>query len=129
VIAVDTSVWIAALRSRGEEARVLAALLDADEVLLPLPVRIELLSGAASGDRPRLRRALSAVPLAYPVEATWKLIDAWIEQAAAAGERFGLGDLIIGALAAEARALVWSLDKDFLRMQRAGLVSVYEPRR
>lgn len=127
MIVVDTSVWVAALRKAGDEARVVSALLDADEVLLPIPVRVELLSGASQRDRPRLRRALSALPLAYPTDDTWALIDTWIDRAGVAGERFGLGALLIGALAAESGALVWSLNKDFARMQRAGLVALYEP--
>jgi predicted nucleic acid-binding protein len=127
VIVVDTSVWVAALRKAGEEARVLTALLDADEVVLPVPVRIEILSGASTRDRPRLRHALSALPLAFPTDETWALINTWVELAGAAGERFGIGDLLIGALAAESGALVWSLDKDFARMRRAGLVALYEP--
>ena len=127
MIAVDTSVWVAALRKAGPEARVLAALLDADEVLLPLPVRIELLSGASITDRPRLRRALSALPLAFPSDDTWVLIDRWIDRAGTFGQRVGLGDLLIAALAAESGALIWSLDKDFVRMERTGLVMLYEP--
>ena len=127
MIVVDTSVWVAALRKAGDEARVLTALLDADEVLLTVPVRIELLSGASARDRQRLRRALSALPLAYPTDDTWGLVDGWIELAAAGGEGFGVGDLLIGALAAESGALVWSLDGDFVRMRRAGLVELYEP--
>ena len=126
MIVVDTSVWVAALRKAGDEARVLTALLDADEVLLTVPVRIELLSGASARDRQRLRRALSALPLAYPTDDTWGLIDGWIELAAAGGERFGVGDLLIGALAAESGALVWSLDADFTRMARMKLVDLYE---
>jgi predicted nucleic acid-binding protein len=128
MIVVDTSVWVAALRKRsGPEAHVLDALLEADEVALPVAVRIELLSGASNIDRPRLRRALSALPLVYPSDETWQTIDEWIERAAVAGQPFGVGDLIIGALASEVGALVWSLDADFLRMHRAGLLDVYEP--
>jgi predicted nucleic acid-binding protein len=128
MIAVDTSVWVAALRSaKGPEARVLNALLDADEVLLPQPVRIELLCGASSSDRPRLRWGLSALPIAYPTEETWQTVDEWIERASTSGHRFAFGDLLIGALAEENGALVWSLDQDFVRMHRAGLLQAYEP--
>ena len=126
MIAVDTSVWIAALRSKtSSEARVLEQLLDADEVALPVPVRLEILGGASAADRPRLRRALSALPMLYPNGATWTLLDGWVEQAAAAGQRFGFGDLLIAALAVENGSLVWSLDADFTRMAALDLVQCY----
>jgi predicted nucleic acid-binding protein len=128
VIVVDTSVWVAALRDgRGREARGLAALLDADEVTLALPVRLEILAGASKRDLPVLRRTLSALPVAYPSEETWTLIEQWIDKAAPKGQRFGFGDLLIGALAVENGALVWTLDAEFARMQRAGFLELYEP--
>jgi len=128
VIVIDTSVWVEALRrAKSREAVVLRALLDADEAVVPVPVRVELLSGASNADRLRLRRGLSSLPLIYPSEDTWKLIDAWIDRAGRAGERFGLGDLLIGALASEAGALLWSLDADFERMERLGFVERYLP--
>lgn len=128
MIVADTSVWVAALRDgTGDEARVLSALLDADEVSLPVLVRIEILAGASKRDLPRLRRVLSALPVIYPGEETWHVIDGWLDRAARAGQRFGVGDLLIGALASETGALVWSLDADFARMSRAGLVDLYEP--
>lgn len=128
MIVVDTSVWIAGFRrASASEGGVLRGLLDADEVLLPVPVRVELLSGASNADRPRLRRALSALPILYPSDQTWTLIDAWIERAGRRGQRFGLGDLLIAALASEVGALVWSLDTDFARMEKLALVQRYEP--
>ena len=63
MIFVDTSVWVQALRrGASDEAGVLRTLLDADEVALPLPVRIELLSGVSAEQRPALTRALAALP-------------------------------------------------------------------
>lgn len=127
MIVVDTSIWVAVLRSRtAPEAAILAALLDADSVILPVPVRLELLLGAPARDRTRLRGVLSALPVAYPVEETWALLEPWAEVAADSGQRFGAGDLLIAALASERGALVWSLDRDFERMERLKFVSLYD---
>ena len=129
MIFVDTSVWVAALRSgRSPEASHLRSLLDSEEVGLAAPVRIEILSGASRRDRPRLRRVLSALPTYYPDARTWRAIDDWVERAGEAGERFGFTDLLIGALAAGESAFIWSLDDDFARMSRLSLVQRYEPR-
>lgn len=126
MIVVDTSVWVAALRNReSPEAERLTQLLDADEVALPVPVRLELLAGASRRDLAKLRRALSSLPLLYPTDDTWRLMNKWIDRASAAGQRFGMGDLLIGALASEVEALVWSLDEDFARMERLRLVRLY----
>jgi predicted nucleic acid-binding protein len=127
VIVVDTSVWVAALRKDGREAAVLRELLDADEVLLPVPVRTQLLSGAAQRDRVRLKSALSALPLAYPTDDTWKLMDAWTDRTSRSGASFGVGDLLIAALTHEAGAIVWSLDTAFERLHRLKLVDLYGP--
>jgi len=128
VIVVDTSVWVAAFRqASGPPAKLLQRLLDADEVALAVPVRTELFSGASRSDRPRLRRALSALPLVYPTDDTWAMIDGWVERAGDSGQRFGVGDLLIGALAVECGALLWSLDTDFVRMEKLKLIERYDP--
>ena len=128
MVVADTSVWVAVLRSRAaREAPALEALLDADDVILPVPVRLELLLGAPARERVRLRRILSALPIAYPADETWTLIEGWAGGAVDAGHRFGVGDLLIAALAAERGALLWSLDSDFERMARLKFVSLYDP--
>ncbi len=128
MIVVDTSVWVSVLRSREAlEAAALVSLLDADEVILPVLVRVELLLGAPAIDRVPLRRRLSALPVSYPVDETWTRIETWVETSADAGYRFGVGDLLIAALASEQGALVWSLDRDFERMSQLKFVSLYAP--
>ena len=127
MILIDTSVWIAALRSvSSPEAPRFAALLDADEVLLAAPVRTELIGGARGDQRQQLRRLLTALPVAYPDVDTWRLMDRWAEEARDRGERFGVGDLLVGALAHEAGALLWSLDADFDRMARLKFIALYD---
>jgi len=126
VIVVDSSVWIAALRKPvSEEGDVLRQLLDADLVALPVPVRTELLLGTGGRTRERLARTLAALPLIYPTDDTWRTIDAWTLRAGEAGERFSLGDLLIGVLAATEQALVWSLDDDFRRLAKLKLLTLY----
>jgi predicted nucleic acid-binding protein len=126
VIVVDTSVWIAAQRHASEDAsRTLTALLDADEVALALPVRLELLAGVAKSDRRAFQRAFSALPVLIPTEETWKVLDEWIAKAADAGQRFAVTDLLIARLADEIDALVWSLDSDFERLARLKFVRMY----
>lgn len=124
MIVVDTSVWIAA-RRQPRVADVLDTLVDADEVALALPVRLELLSGVARHDRKEFLRAFSALSQLVPSADTWGPIHRWVERAADAGERFAVTDLVIASLAAEIGGLVWSLDKDFERMERLDLVSLY----
>jgi predicted nucleic acid-binding protein len=126
MIVVDTSVWVEALRKNGSEAQILRALLDDDEVLLPIPVKIELLAGTSKRHRDALRAALTALPLAYPTDDTWRLMESWTDRAVKAGASFGVGDLLIGAIAHEADALVWSLDDAFRRMERLQLIDLYD---
>lgn len=126
MIVVDTCVWIAAAR-HARVAKPLRSLLEADEVALALPVRLELLAGTARQDRARFRRLYGALPQLHPTEDTWAVLPEWIQKAHDAGERFGLADLLVASSAAEVGGLVWSLDTAFERMEKLGFVSLYEP--
>jgi predicted nucleic acid-binding protein len=55
------------------------------------------------------------------------MMDGWTDRAVPAGAAFGVGDLLIAAIAHEAGALVWSLDEAFARMARLRFVKTYDP--
>lgn len=128
MICIDTSVWVAAQRAR--HPKVIAALdrvLDNEDVVLPIVVRMELLAGVARRQQNRIGTDLSALALAFPVRGTWERIEAWLFDAAAHGKQFGILDLVIAALAAERGARVWSLDHAFATMAALGWIELYTP--
>ena len=128
MILVDTSVWVAYFR--GADSRLvdrLRALLEENQVALALPVRLEILSGAATKELIQLHHVLAALPLLVPSNATWHRVESWIEKAVSKGERFGVADLLVAALAADRDMPLWSLDRDFERMQKLGFIWLYLP--
>jgi predicted nucleic acid-binding protein len=130
MILADTSVWVAYFRASDPHLVAdLRMLLDEDQIAIAIPVKLELLGGSRREELDRLRRMLSALPLLIPGETTWERIEGWIEKAVSKGERFGVADLLIAALAADHNAMLWSLDIDFERMQRLGFVRLHIPSR
>ena len=127
MIVADTSVWVDVMRRPASpRAGTFRQLLDADEIALALPVRLELLAGVPRKQRSAFKRALSSVPVLRPTDETWRLIESWVEPAADAGFRFSVSDLVIAGLARELGALVWTTDGDFARMEKLGHVQLYE---
>jgi predicted nucleic acid-binding protein len=121
MIFVDTSVWVDYFRVENTTlAYELDRLLDQDRVALAAPVRIELLSGVSAKRLPQFRRLLSALPLFFPSGQVWLTMERWVEASSARGERFGVSDLLIAAIAAENDGPIWSLDEDFARLARLG---------
>jgi predicted nucleic acid-binding protein len=126
MILADTSVWIAYFRA--SDLRLvdhLRMLLEEERIAIAIPVKLELLSGCNREEWTRLRRVLSGLPLLIPEEKTWDRMEGWVEKAVSRGERFGVTDILIAALAADHNALLWSLDRDFERMQKLGFVRLY----
>lgn len=126
MVVVDSSVWIEFFRGRNEPlVSHLSRLLDEDRVLMAVPVRLEILAGAARAEIPRLRRLLSALPLLVPDSTLWSKLEAWVEQGRRMGERFGAFDLLIAGIAAAHGAPLWSQDHDFERMAHLGWVKLH----
>jgi predicted nucleic acid-binding protein len=88
---------------------------------------VELLSGAKIGDLTRLQRIFSAIPTYFPTVDTWAWMEASLQKATKRGERFGFADLLIAGIAFENSGTLWSLDKDYTRMERLGLIRRYSP--
>jgi len=65
------------------------------------------------------------LPILQTTDETWQTLDTWTDKAVRNGLAFSLGDLIVGILAADIGALVWSLDKDFERMEKLKLIQLY----
>lgn len=126
MIAVDTSVWVTYLRdAHGSVRATLDRLLDDEVVLLPAPVRVELLSGAGAHTAPLLDRTLGALEQLVPSHDTWRLTQQWAAHGAARGLRFGVADLLIAACTAERGARLWTLDADFEPMRRLRWVKLF----
>jgi predicted nucleic acid-binding protein len=123
---VDTSAWVAALRGEARARKHLEELLDERQAGLAAPVRLELLSGGSGATLRTLRRTLSAVPTFYPTRDTWDLADSWLERTTRAGIRVGIAVLLIGAIAAERGADLWSLDADFASLARLRLLKLHK---
>ena len=126
MVVVDSSVWVEFFRGRDLRlVEQVASLLDRDEVALAAPVRLEILLGASNKELPLLRRVLSALPLLLPSAELWDKLDLSVERARRAGQRFSALDLLIAGIADEHDATLWSLDQDFTRMARLGLVRLH----
>lgn len=126
MLIIDTSVWVCYFR--GGDAKLVCQLrdfLDEDQVALAAPIRVELLSGAKAVEIKLLKRVLSALPNYLPSAAAWDMVEKWAETSRAKGHAFGAMDLLIAAIAHEQAARLWSLDKDFQRMESLGFVRLH----
>ena len=125
-VIVDTSVWIAFFRSAtGTLPDQLIALLDEDRVIMPSPVKIELLCGSSKKDAPRIQRLIQALPEAVPLEAHWQQAEEWALNGALKGHHFAMGDLLIATLSSAENAPLWTLDSDFHRMEKLGYIKLH----
>lgn len=91
-----------------------------------LDSRLTLCRKCPAAHPTEIDRSLHSVR-AIPNRATWERIEQWVQTAVAAGQRFGVADLLIAACAADSGAKVWSDDTDFARMEKLGFIELHTP--
>jgi predicted nucleic acid-binding protein len=129
-VVVDSSIWIAFLRGRpAATVEHLSPLLEEDRVLLARPVWVELLAGFPKNRRSDMAWRFSGLRMLTPDEDTWAFIEDWQQKATANGFSLGVADLLIGALAAQAGASVWTNDSDFDHMRDLNFIQLHTPSR
>ncbi|MBV6494674.1 MAG: tRNA(fMet)-specific endonuclease VapC [Turneriella sp.] len=127
MVFIDTSVWIDFFRPKPHACKnEVIRLLDDDNVALAYPVFAELLIGANKTDAARLVPLLQALPQHYPSQKSCEMITEMIHIARQKGYTFAFADLLIAALAREAKATIWSFDSDFQFMEKLNLVRLYK---
>ena len=128
MVIVDTSIWIAAFRTRpSQERHEVDALLSAGEVAIIGPVLAELLQGTRNQDEfESLHERLSALPYIEGDHDTWAASGKLSYQLRQEGTSIPLMDVFIATLAMEGGHKLYTQDKHFLRIP--GL-QLYEPER
>ena len=118
MVIVDTSVWVAYLRTlAGSESQGLDGLLERGDVLMTGFVMAELLQGVRSAQQMRaLASRLSRLPYEDLDQDGWISVGALAFQLRMQGQTLGLADLAIAVLALEGGHKVYTLDTDFQRV-------------
>lgn len=123
MVVVDTSVWVDYLRGKLSQKKVFDSLIDADEIALPIPVRLELLSGVKKGEVTKLRMSLNALTTLYPSSSTWEKAEELALLAARKGVHPGFADLLICSLAGSYP--IWTYDNDIKQLEQFGWVRLF----
>jgi|PersoiStandDraft_1058852.scaffolds.fasta_scaffold68991_2 predicted nucleic acid-binding protein len=113
LVAVDTSVWIDALRS-GKNAAALHELVMDGRAILPAPALAELVYGARPGaDHEATRALIDLTIVETPVEEDFWQAGRIGQSLRGGGTTVGVLDLILSAMCLRGGWLIWSLDAHF----------------
>ena len=115
MVLVDTSVWVAYLRSpNSASARELQALLDRGEVVVTGVIMAEIVQGARTASQETtLGSRLRRLPYAELDRAGWLRVGSLSRELKAQGRVMGLPDLSIAVAALQGGHAVYTLDADF----------------
>ena len=128
-VLIDSSVWIAGASPRNRECLLLRRLLQGDELLYYLaPIQVEVCQGARSeAEFHRLWEGFLGLTRLEIEDRHWGL-SAWnYLKARQKGITVATIDCLIGTVAKECRVPLWSLDRDFRRLQPIIGFEIYRP--
>lgn len=126
-IIVDTSVFISYFRKSLPQRKQFEDLLDSAYIILTSPVQVELLSGCSKKNIEFLSEIILSLETYYPTTEDWRKVARWSKSLSMKGDRFGLADLLIVAIADSQKSPVWSLDSDFKRLSKHCSVKLFNP--
>jgi predicted nucleic acid-binding protein len=129
LILVDTSIWIDYLRNgNSKEAQELDHILSLGIIATCDPIKTEIISGAPNkSDFQKLRIFLNSIIFLDAPENIWRSIEDYRFLLARKGTQASLIDLWIAVVAEENNALIWTLDKDFIAMNKVVHFEIFYP--
>lgn len=129
MVLVDSSVWIEALRRKGELSVKVALenLLDVYEAQWCTPVRLEVLGGARKEDRNRLGLHFSIIPYRRCTEDDWERAVALAWRIRDRGITIPWLDVLIAAIAIHDGHRLYTLDKHFSEISPFTGLFLYQP--
>ena len=129
MVAVDSSVWIEALRRHGklEVKLALEGLLEVYEAQWSTPVRLEVLGGARPDERRRLGLHFASIPYRFLTEPDWERAVALAWRLRDAGLTVPWMDVLVAALALHDDVRLYTLDAHFTRVAELTGLRLYRP--
>jgi predicted nucleic acid-binding protein len=123
---VDTSVWIDFFNGKNEKLKLsLNRLIDEDSVFINDIIYLEIINGCKLHDVNKVKRLFGALLKVEIEKNNFNLIEKWLHDSKIKPYRFGVCDLIIASCAAHHNLKVWSLDKDFLKMNQLKMIEIF----
>lgn len=129
MVMVDSSVWIEALRKKGDLHAKLALekLLDAYEAGMCTPIRLEVLGGVRKEERKRIGHYLSIIPYRSVSEKDWEhaITVAWT--ARNNGLSLPWMDVLIASVCLQENYRLYTLDRHFYKLAEFLPLALYQP--
>jgi len=122
MVIVDTTVWIEALRQKGDPAikTRLGKLMAEDLARFCDPVLLELRNTSPRGqEKAKFESLVSLVPSFPTTSQSWKLAGEYAEKLRSKGVSVPALDILIRAIADENNAACLSLDSDFAKIEES----------